>query len=267
MTAIPSTASDIDTIWFLVFFGTLAAATFVAAIVHGRRIGDVVPVAVCVGALVCALNEPIYDELGMITYADEATRAFTAFGRDIPLFLVVGYVPWVAGISYVVARLIAGGATRGRLHLIALGSFLSVVAVETAGTSVGSWTYYGEAPLKYLGVAPMMAPVPIVCGTLIYLLGTVLEGRRRLLIGIVPVFSLPAVYAAAGMPMYVALHGETAKGVQYLAGVATLLFCAVVVVAATLIAERWREGELGGTRSAAREAAPPERARVPAGAA
>jgi hypothetical protein len=240
MSAVPHTEADVDTIWFLAGFGGLALAVVAAAVRRALRHRDPVPVAVCLGALVCALNEPIFDELGQIVYAADATRAYTAFGRDIPLFLVVGYVPWVAGLSYVIAQLMAAGVPRRRLHLIALGSFLSVTAVETAGTSVAAWTYYGEPPLKYLGVAPMMAPVPIVGGALIYIAGTQLTGRRRWLVGIVPIFSLPAVYAAAGMPMYVALHAETSKLVQYLAGAATLAFCTVVVLAATAIAARWR---------------------------
>jgi hypothetical protein len=236
----PHTTADVDTTWFLVFFGALAAAVFAAAVVHSVRRRDVAAVAVCVGALVCALNEPIFDELGKIVYADDATRAYTAFGRDIPLFLVVGYVPWVAGLSFVIAELMARGISRTTLHWIALGSFLSVTAIEFAGTSVEAWTYYGEAPLKYLGVAPMMAPVPIVCGALIYILGTKLHGASRALLGVVPLFSLPAVYAAAGMPMYVALHSETATLVQYVAGIATLAFCALVVLAATAIVQAWR---------------------------
>ncbi len=240
----PVTTSDVDTTVFLVVFGGLACATFVAAIVHGRRTRDVVPVAACLGALVCALNEPIFDELGKIVYAENAVTAYTAFGRDIPLFLVVGYVPWVAGLSVVIATLIARGATARRLQAIAFGSFVSVTCVELVGTSLGSWSYYGEPPLKYLGVSPMMAPVPIVCGALIFMLGTRLKGPSRWLIGLVPVFSLPAVYAAAGMPMYVALHADVGRPVQYAAGVATLALCFLVVLAATTIVDRWRAGDV-----------------------
>lgn len=243
MSTPPHTTSDIDTTVFLVFFGVLALATFSAALTHGRRTRDVVPVAVCIGALVCALNEPIFDELGKIVYAGDAARAYSAFGRDIPLFLVIGYVPWVAGLSCVISQLIARGTPRRKLHLIAFASFASVTCVEFAGTSLESWTYYGDPPLKYLGVSPMMAPVPILCGALIYILGTRLRGPSRWLIGLVPLFSLPAVYAAAGMPMYVALHSNVSKLVQYAAGAATLAFCAAIVVAATLVAERWRESE------------------------
>lgn len=240
MTAAPHTTSQIDTTWFLVFFGALALASTIAAVIRARRTHDIAPVAVVVGALVCSLNEPLFDELGKIVYADDATRAYSAFGRDIPLFLCLGYVPWVAGLSLLIAELMRRGTSRATLHWIALGSFLSVTAVETAGTSVEAWTYYGEPPLKYLGVAPMMAPVPIVCGAAIFLAGTRLTGARRALIGLAPLFALPAVYASAGMPMGVALHGDVSKPVQYGAGLATLALCAVFVVAGTALAARWR---------------------------
>lgn len=240
MSGVPAPDAQIDPGWFLLLFGALALATVVAAVVHGARRRDVAPVAVCLGALVCALNEPIYDELGMIVYAGDAARAYTAWDRDIPLFLVVGYVPWVAGLSYVVAELLRRGGRRSRLHAIALGSFASVVAIETAGTSVEAWTYYGEAPLKYLGVAPQMAPVPIVCGVLIHLLDSMLTGPRRLLIALAPIFALPAVYAAAGMPIYLSLHSDPPKAVQVLAGAATLALCTAITVAATGVGARWR---------------------------
>jgi hypothetical protein len=246
MNDIPRTVSEVDPGVFLVLFGGLALAVLCAAVAHARRIRDVVPVAVCVGALVCALNEPIFDELGKIVYADNAFTAYTAWGRDIPLFLVVGYVPWVAGLSYVIAQLMERGTSGRTIQLIALGSFLSVTVIETLGTRTKCWTYYGEAPLKYLGVAPQMAPVPVVCGLLIYVFSSLLRGPSRLLIALVPLFALPAVYAASGMPMYVSLHSAPAKPVQYLAGVATLLFCAAIVVGATALAERWRE--LNGSR-------------------
>ncbi|HWF53215.1 MAG TPA: hypothetical protein VG223_01245 [Solirubrobacteraceae bacterium] len=268
MSAPPVTTSKVDTVVFLIFFGALALAAIGAAVRIGWRRRDVAPVAVCLGALVCALNEPIFDELGKIVYAHNATVAYTAFGREIPLFLVLGYVPWVAGLSWAIAELMARGCSRTRLHWIALGSFVSVAAVETAGTSLHSWTYYGTAPLKYLGVAPMMAPVPIVCGALIYTLGTRLRGAHRAWIALAPLFALPAVYAAAGMPIYVALHSHTAKSVQYLAGVATIAFCAAIVYAGTAVAEWWRAAELAADPIApSRDTAPsfePERVGVTA---
>ena len=39
--------------------------------------------------------------------------------------------------------------------------------------------------------------------------------------------------------MYIALYSDVPKGVQWLAGVATLALCAAIVVAVTAAAQRW----------------------------
>jgi hypothetical protein len=229
----PLFTSQVSPTLVLCLFGSLTAVAFLYGLRLAFRTRDIMPVVVCLGALVGALNEPIYDLLGKIVYADNATTAFTAFNRDVPLFLVIGYVPWVGGLPYVIARMMAAGVSRARLHLIALGSFVSVTAVESIGTGLGAWKYYGEPPLKILGVAPMMAPVPIVAGLLLYALGAHVHGRHRAWLFAVPCVALPAVYASCGFPMYVALHADVGKPVQYLAGAATLALCAATVGCAT----------------------------------
>ncbi|OPX11973.1 hypothetical protein [Mycobacterium sp. AT1] len=236
--------SSIDTTWWLFIFGGLAVVTVLVMIALGVRRRDIAPVALCMGALICAINEPVYDLLGKFVYAENSWVAFVAFDRKIPLFLVVGYVPWVAGISFWVSELMARGASRRSIHLIALASFVSVVVVETFGNLTKAWIYYGEPPLKYLGVAPGMAGVPIVCGALIYLLGTMLKGKKRILIGVVPLFALPAVFASSCVFMYASLHSSPSKPVQYLAGIASMAFIAVIVAATSALAARWRQGEL-----------------------
>ncbi|MBI3216203.1 MAG: hypothetical protein HYZ38_20490 [Mycobacterium sp.] len=236
--------SSIDTTWWLFIFGGLAVATTLLMIAVSIRRRDIAPIALCVGALICAINEPIYDLLGKFVYAENSLVAFVAFDRRIPLFLVVGYVPWVAGISFWVSELMARGASRRTIHLISLASFASVVVVETFGNITKAWIYYGEPPLKYLGVAPGMAGVPVVCGALIYLLGTMLKGKRRILIGVVPLFALPAVFASSCVFMYVSLYSSPSKPAQYLAGIASMVFIALIVGATSAVAVRWRAGEL-----------------------
>ena len=72
---------------FVIGFGVLAAASVLVAIRISIRGRDPLALLACVGALVCSLNEPIYDYLGKIVYASNSTHAYTAFGRQIPLFL------------------------------------------------------------------------------------------------------------------------------------------------------------------------------------
>jgi hypothetical protein len=243
LSGIPVLHSKVDTNAFVIGFGVLAVASVLVAARISITTRDPLALLACAGALVCSLNEPIYDYLGKIVYAANSTHAYTAFGRQIPLFLVLGYVPWVGLLSYAVSRMMARGVDRWRLYVLALGSFVSVVVVETLGNLADAWTYYGQPPLKWLGVAPQMAPVPILCGMLLYILGTRVTGRWRPALLLVPTIALPAVYAAAGWPMYVALYSDVPKSVQFLAGLLTLALCAAIVVCATAAAERWRAAE------------------------
>lgn len=240
ISGVPIIDAKVNTAIFLAGFGCLAVAAIAVAAVVSLRSRDALALLACAGALVCSLNEPIYDALGKITYAANSTTAYTAFGRHIPLFLVLGYVPWVGLLPYGIARMMARGVPARRLYALAFASFASVVVVEALGNLADAWTYYGEPPLKWLGVAPQMAPVPIVCGALLFILGSRVRGGARVALAFVPAVALPAVYASAGWPIYLALHSQVSKPVQYLAGVVTLGLCAAIVVCAVAAAEHWR---------------------------
>jgi hypothetical protein len=225
----------------LALFGAVALASAVYAIYLAVRRRDLVPVVVCVGALVCAFNEPIYDLLGKIVYAGNHPMAYSYFGRDIPWFLVVGYLPWVGLLPYLISRAMRDGVPRSRLHLLAFASFVSVVVVETFGNSVDAWTYYGDAPLKFLVVAPQMAPVPIVGGFLLFAVADRLAGWKRVLAAFaISTVALPMVFASASWPLYVGLNADLPAVVDWLLGIAMLSLTVGMVAAATRLGEDHR---------------------------
>lgn len=237
----PQIVSQIDPAIVLGVFGALVTAAAIVAVVWAARLKDPLPVACCVGAMVCALNEPIYDILGKIVYASDHAMAFTAIGRDIPWFLVIGYLPLVGLLPYAISRMMAAGVSRARLHAIALGSCLSVVVIETFGTWFDAWAYYGEPPLKYLVVAPQMAPVPIVGGFLLYVVAHRFTGWRRAVSGfVISLLALPIVFASASWPLYFGLYTELPAPVDWALAAAMLALSAAMVVATTGLAERWR---------------------------
>jgi hypothetical protein len=240
----PRLTSDVDTRLVLAIFAALAGAAAIWMVWTAVRTRDPLPVALVAGALVCSLNEPIYDLLGKIVYAGDHPVAFTSFDRHIPWFLVLGYVPWVGLLPLVVARMMASGVSRGRLHALAFASFVSVAAVESFGTSEHAWGYYGVSPLKYLGVAPQEAAVPIVGGLLLYAVGGHVSGSRRWLLAVIPTLVLPLVYASVSWPVYVGLHSDWPAAVNWLAGIAMLALTAGMVVTTTSLAQRWRAGGL-----------------------
>ena len=232
----------------LTAFAVIATASAAYAVYVAVRRRDLLPVVVCAGALVCAFNEPIYDIVGRILYANNHPMAFTAFDRSVPWFLVIGYLPWVGLLPYVISRAMHAGVARAKLHLIALVSFLSVVVVESIGTSFDAWTYYGDAPLKFLVVAPQMAPVPIVGGFLLFAVADRFDGWRRLAAGfVISTLALPMVFASASWPLYLGLNADLPVAVDWLLGAAMLGLTAGVVVATTGLAETVRGARQLGT--------------------
>jgi hypothetical protein len=217
----------------------LAGLAAIAACYLSWRERDPLPVMTCLGALACALNEPIYDILGKIVYASDSAMAFTAFGRSIPWFLVLGYLPWVGLMPYLISTMMATGIARAGLHWVAAGSLASVTVVETIGNWLHGWTYYGQLPLKYLVVAPQMAPVPIVAGALLYLFAHPLTGWKRAMAGFaISTLALPMIFASASWPLYLGLNTRLPVFMQWFAGLAMIAFSAAMVAAATSIAAR-----------------------------
>jgi hypothetical protein len=221
----------------VVFFALLAVAVGWALHLAWRE-RDLIPVVVCVGGLVAVLNEPIYDLLGQLVYAHNQPILFTSFGnREIPILLIPAYVVWVSGLGLVFAQVMKRGATPRLLWIMAGCSFLSVVTGELAGNSSHLWTYYGQAPAKFLVVAPQMAPVPLVSGYLIHHFRTRLRGPGVLLFLAVPGMALAATYAATSWPIYLALNSDVPVLWNWVAAAATLALCATVVWAVANVFE------------------------------
>lgn len=236
----PAIQSDINPNIILGVFVTIAIAVSVWAIRLSIKERDLLPVFAILGSFICALNEPIYDILGKIVYAENNPMAFSALGRDVPWFLVIGYIPWVGVLPIFIARLMEKGVSKSVFYKIAFGSFVSVVVVETLGNYLNGWIYYGDAPLKYLVVAPQMAPVPIVGGMLLYVLAFPLEGWKRLVATFsISTLALPMVFASASWPLYLGLYVENMPSfVYWIAGFAMLSFTVLMVVGATSIGEK-----------------------------
>lgn len=237
----PSLESTVSPVFMLVFFSvTGVGAVIVAAILAVRR-RDILPLASCLGAAVCALNEPIFDILGKIVYAQNAHTAYTAFGRDIPVFLVIGYIAWVGLLPYFVSGWIASGWSKTRLYLVAVVGVTSVVGVEAVNLYAHAWKYYGEAPLKFFGGVAAMASVPLTAGFLIFAIADRLVGWRRAVAGLlIPIFALPMMFASTGWPLYIALYTDLPPVLDYLAVAVLLALIAAAVIAVVSLADRVR---------------------------
>jgi hypothetical protein len=134
------------------------------------------------------------------------------------------------------------GVSRNTLHLAAGALFVSVMCVESVGNALQFWTYYGKPPMKYLVVAPQAVTYPLVGGFLLLALVDRLRGWRRFAVGFVITLAiLPMGYATTSSPIYFALYSDLPTALDWISGAVTLGMCVSVAVAATYLAQRWRE--------------------------
>jgi hypothetical protein len=238
----------------LALWGVLALAAAVYAVVLAVRRRDVLPVAVCIGALVCALNEPIYDTLGKLVYSHVPSGyvAYTAFGRHIPWTLVVGYVPWVGLVSYLLAQRIREGVSRRQLYLVAAGLSVSVGIVEVLNALwMHNWRYYGGHAARGVlgGGIVQMSAMPIVCGFLLVVFAMPARGAARAALGVVvPTMALPITFAATSWPLYLSNYSRMSEALHWCLAALTVAFCVLAVLGIARLAE-----QRSPTMAAARE--------------
>jgi hypothetical protein len=239
----PVLVSSFSPAVMLAFFGATALAAVGLACYWAVVRHDALPIVTCLGAAICSLNEPIFDVLGKITYAENNPMAFTAFDREIPWFLVIGYIAWVGLFPYVIAGWMAAGWSKFRLYLVSFFGVLSVVGTEIVNSFVHGWKYYGEAPLQFFGGVAAMAVVPLVAGLLLYALALPATGWRRLIAGLfIPIFARPMMFAATGLPLYIALYSGLPTVFDYVAVAALLVMIWVAVAGTVRLTELWRDG-------------------------
>jgi hypothetical protein len=231
----------------LILWGAMSAAAAGYAIHLSIRDRDPLPAVACVGALICTLNEPIYDILGKLVYAHVPSSyvAYTAFGRAIPLALVVGYIPWVGLAPYLLLKQFEAGISRRRLHVIALGLNASVAALEVLNAlTLHMWRYYGGDSARGVlsGGIIQMSAMPLLAALLYFMLGDQAKGWWRVLLGlIVPVISLPMVFASTTLPLYFTNYARVAGWVHWVGAAASAALCVCAVRTITGLVARWQQ--------------------------
>lgn len=191
---------------------------------------EIVPLLLLVGGAIAVINEPLWDLAGQIVYAQNQEILFTSFGdRGIPVFLLAGYVGWVATLGLAYSRAMARGITPKRLYQLATCSFASVVIVELVGTSANMWTYYGERPAALLVVAPQMAPCPLICGFMIHHYRRFAHGPSLVGFVAIPGMALAGTFAMTSWPIYYVLNSDVPAVWNWLAAGSMLAICAGLV--------------------------------------
>jgi hypothetical protein len=230
-----------------------------------RKERSPIPALCMVGGAFAVFMEPIVDVLGQVWFPrDGQWRMFETWGRPIPWFLVV-YVWYVGGQAFLSYRKLDRGA-RGRDIWKLYGLFFVVnVILETPGLYMDLYTYYGHQPLNFFRLPlwwpAVNAAMPILAGTLIFLLRPWLKGWRILAV-------IPLVPAADGManaavawPTWSALNTQLPAAVVWTAGCVTVALACLMIHFISLVAEHHNGGPVSARATAP---APNGRKREPA---
>jgi len=119
--------------------------------------------------------------------------------------------------------------------------FVANVICETPGLYMDLYTYYGHQPLNFFRLPlwwpAVNAAMPILAGTLIYLLRPAMTGWRVL--GVIPLIPAAdgAANAAAAWPTWNALNTRLPAAVVWAAGCLTVALASLIIHVIARIAE------------------------------
>jgi len=189
-----------------------------------------------VGGALAMFMEPIVDVLGQVWFPRNGQwRLFETWGRPIPWFIVV-YIWYVGGQAFIAYRqLDKGGRSRDIWKLYGIFFLANVV-----------YAYYGHQPLNFFRLPlwwpAVNAAMPILAGTLVFLLRPYLQGWRVLAV----ILLIPAAdgmaNAAVAWPTWNALNTRLPAAVVWAAGCLTVALASLMIHFIALVAEAKNAG-------------------------
>lgn len=154
--AVSSQANLIITVGTVIWLATLAVWAVYDGVKHRRT-----KALVLIGAgAATALVEASATHLMNIHYfpSSDSLIVYSAYGRDISLWVVLMYPAWVGGVSYLVGVAADRGWKGSQLWRIYLVALLFDFAAEIGMVQVGFYSYDGSQPAQVFGV-PFAWPI------------------------------------------------------------------------------------------------------------
>jgi hypothetical protein len=217
----PTTAQTIITaVLAVVVVGFVAAA-----LADWRRSGSPAFLMMLVGGYVCSFNEATVDVLGHCFFPLDGVIGYTAFGRAVPVWVVLAYVVFFGGLSYVMALAFKLGASHRAMWCgIAVFGVLNVL-LEIPMLRAGLYLYYGHQPFA-IGGFPVSWLVINSLGSLfgavvVVRLSWFFTGGRQLLLVLVPFATYMASWVLA-MPHFAITNTDMPPGVRIAAAVLSM---------------------------------------------
>jgi hypothetical protein len=224
----PTTAQAIIT----AILAVVVTGFVVAALADWRRSGSPAFLLMLIGGYVCSFNEATVDVLGHCFFPVDGVISYTAFGRAVPVWVVLAYVVFFGGLSYVMALAFKRGAShRVMWSGIAVFGVLNVL-LEIPMLRAGLYIYYGNQPFAIGGF-----PVSwLVINSLGSLFGAVVAvrlswlftGARQLLLVLVPFATYMTSWVLA-MPYFAITNTDLPTGARMAAAALSMALGVIAI--------------------------------------
>jgi hypothetical protein len=212
----PATPQTIIT----VVLALVVAGFVIAALVSWSRSKQPTFLLLLVGGYICSFNEPLIDFLCHCFFPADGWIGHTVFNRSIPVWVILAYVVFYGGLTYVLSAAFKSGVTRRTLW-ISIGIWGALnLAMEIPLLQSNLYVYYGDQPFM-VGGFPLSQLVFNAFGSLlgaaaITRLSWFFTGARRLLLLAVPFVTFMSSWAV-GMPLFLILGTDASHGLRMLA--------------------------------------------------
>lgn len=204
----------------------VAVAGFVvAALVSWYRSKRPTFLLLLAGGYICSFNEPLIDFLCHCFFPADGWVGHTVFHRSIPVWVILAYVVFYGGLTYVLSAAFKSGVTRRALWIcIGIWGVLNL-AMEIPLLQSNLYLYYGDQPFV-VGGFPLSQLVFNAFGSLLGAavttrLSWLFTGARRLLLLLVPFVTFMSSWVV-GMPLFLVLGTDAPHGVRMLAAAVSM---------------------------------------------
>ena len=193
-----------------------------------RSRGPALPLLLLGGAC-AAILEPFVDNVILFYWPPEQDlAAFKAFGRTVPVLVIVTYAWFCGGLPYLVARFFERGVTKAQVWLLVLAG----VVIDFFAVGMTTWLdlsgFYGDPPLNIAGYPLWWGATDVMLimagGTVVYFLMPWLEGAKRLWLLLVPTIVFGASIGGVLGPVTTAINSQWSDLGKLLAALLTIAF-------------------------------------------
>ena len=215
--------------WFFLFWAGLLVVVVALpwAIIQFRK-GHHMPALCLAGGLVCSIQEPMWDHLGHLRWAEALPDAFSNFGLDVPVLIPPCYMLFFGLEVFFIFTIVTAGVSQRDLVLLFLACGLSDAIMEHPGLLMGIYEYYGNdgpQPFDFGNKFPFYWSLINSAG---FMSGGIMaawlwpkikgQGYKELGMIIVPPVGMMVGYGFNAWPIFLAINADISWQLQWILG-------------------------------------------------